>query len=64
VTFWDGGLTLRPLCVIVRGLNSQDLEGFIRLLEGFIRLLEGFIRLLERVLEDTILNNSILLRML
>jgi hypothetical protein len=26
--------------------------------------LEGFIRLLERVLEDTILNNSILLRML
>ena len=57
MAFWDGGLTLRPLCVIVRGLNSQDLEGFIRLLEGFIRLL-------ERVLEDTILNNSILLRML
>ena len=57
MTFWDGGLTLRPLCVIVRGLNSQDLEGFISLLEGFIRLL-------ERVLEDTILNNSILLRML
>ena len=47
-----------------RGIYKVIIRFKVQDLEGFIRLLEGFIRLLERVLEDTILNNSILLRML